>query len=801
MIKYILLICFLFLSSGYAKSQFLLVLDENNLHPIENVMVTDEIHNHFALTNQKGKADLSQFPQSVTLHLSHPAYEKTNIKWDGKQKEVTVQLKENLIKISEIVISSNRWQQKRTDVSSKIVSIPAKEVAMQNPQTAADLVGSSNEVFIQKSQLGGGSPMIRGFSTNRVLIAVDGIRMNNAIFRSGNLQNIISIDPYTVQETEILFGPGSVIYGSDAIGGVMSFSTLQPLFSDSNQVFINGKSGVRYSSASNENTLHFDVNVGWQKWAFISSFSYNKFGDLRMGSHGPDDYLRHDYVERINGADVVVTNQDPLIQKPTSYNQANLMQKIGFKPNEHWDVTYGFLYSTTSDYSRYDRLNRYKNGLPRSSEWYYGPQEWMMNNLIVNHQQPNLVYDELTLRLAQQHFEESRIDRDFNLTELRKRFEEVEAYSMNLDFHKKLFGTHQFFYGLEGVYNKVKSTGTDTDIATGTTVVGPSRYPQSDWSSYAAYVTYQWEINEKLKFNVGGRYNQYSLDADFDTTFYPFPFTTANVNQGAFTGSAGIIVKPTNSTWISASFSTGFRSPNADDLGKVFDSEPGSVVVPNLDLKAEYAKNYEISVTQVFSDVVKAEATFFYTQLEDAMVRRDFQLNGLDSIVYNGEMSRVQAIQNASYASIYGIQAGIDIKLPLGFGLNSKINYQHGEEEMDDGTKSALRHAAPLFGATHLTFSVQKLKLDLYAVYNGKISYSDLSAEEQGKAYLYATDSDGNPYAPSWYTLNLKAVYQYNPTFSVSAGVENITDQRYRPYSSGITAPGRNIILSVNANF
>src|SRR3989339_1847428 len=104
----------------------------------------------------------------------------------------------------------------------------------------------------------------------------------------------------------------------------------------------------------------------------------------------------------------------------------------------------------------------------------------MMNNLILNHQQPNLVYYELTLRLAQHHFEESRIDRDFNLTELRKRFEEVEAYSMNLDFHKKLFGTHQFFYGLEGVYNKVKSTGTDTDIATGTTVVGPSRYPQSD---------------------------------------------------------------------------------------------------------------------------------------------------------------------------------------------------------------------------------------------------------------------------------------------------------------------------------
>jgi hemoglobin/transferrin/lactoferrin receptor protein len=164
-------------------------------------------------------------------------------------------------------------------------------------------------------------------------------------------------------------------------------------------------------------------------------------------------------------------------------------------------------------------------------------------------------------------------------------------------------------------------------------------------------------------------------------------------------------------------------------------------------------------------------------------------------------MSKVQAMQNAAFATVYGIQAGLEVKLPAGFGLTSQFNYQKGEEELDDGTTSPLRHAAPWFGITHLTFSVSKLDIDLYSVYNGEISYSNLPEEEKGKDYIYAKDSDGNPYSPAWYTLNIKALFKVTNNFSVSAGVENLTDQRYRPYSSGLAGPGRNFILAVRAKF
>jgi hemoglobin/transferrin/lactoferrin receptor protein len=182
-------------------------------------------------------------------------------------------------------------------------------------------------------------------------------------------------------------------------------------------------------------------------------------------------------------------------------------------------------------------------------------------------------------------------------------------------------------------------------------------------------------------------------------------------------------------------------------------------------------------------------------------VRRNFALNGQDSIVYDGALSQVQAIQNAASAHVYGIQAGIELKLPAGLTLSSRFNLQKGQEELDDGSTAPLRHAGPWFGATHLIYRRDRLKADFYGVYNGEVSYEDLATEEQGKPHIYAIDAKGDPYSPGWYTLNLKVQYQLADLLMLSAGVENITDQRYRPYSSGIVAPGRNFIAAVKTSF
>lgn len=799
--KHALLIPFL-LWSTVTFSQVITIKDQDSNEPIEMVTLMASNGNYFVATNANGQADISDFKDVAKIEIRSLGY-KTILKSYAELQAAAFELylSGTNISLDAVVVSATRWNQESRDIPSKVVSISMKEAQLQNPQTAADLLTVSGKVFMQKSQQGGGSPMIRGFATNRLLYTVDGVRMNTAIFRSGNLQNVISLDPLATESTEIFFGAGSVIYGSDAIGGVMSFRTLTPQLSLNDKPNFNGKAVTRYSSANSEFTGHFDFGVGWKKFAMVSSASYTRYGDLKMGTYGPEEYLRPFYVQRQDSTDVVVTNDDPRVQKPSGYTQMNVMQKFRYTPNTKWDIQYGFHWSETSSYSRYDRHIRYKNGLPRYGEWSYGPQKWMMNALSITHKGNNAMYDQMSIRLAQQFFAESRISRDFNDDQRETRIENVYAYSGNLDFVKAIGSKNKLYYGLEVVWNDVLSIGIDENLSNGVRFEGPTRYPASNWSSYGVYLSDQYRVHEKVTLQAGLRYNHFLLNADFDTTFYPFPFTEAKLNSGALTGSSGLVYRPTKTWVLSTNFGTAFRSPNVDDIGKVFDSEPGAVVIPNPSLQAEYAYNVDVSIAKMFADVVKLDLTGYYTVLTNALVRRNFSLNGQDSIVYDGEMSQVQAVQNAAVANVYGLQAGIEVKLPLGFGFSSDFNWQVGTEELADGTTSPSRHAAPWFGVSRLTYRYKTLSTQLNAQYSGAVKHANMPEEEKGKGYIYATDDKGNPWSPGWYTINFKASYQFLHNFTVSAGVENLTDQRYRPYSSGIVAPGRNFILSIKATF
>ncbi len=800
--KRTLLALWLMGSAAAAFSQTVTIRDRATGEPLELVQLTSESPRASATTDIKGQADITAFEASERIVIGRIGYREEALSFaEIKARSYELSLAAVPFSLHEVVVSASRWRQESTDVPLKIVTVTPVEAELQNPQTAADLLGASGKVFIQKSQQAGGSPMIRGFATNRLLYSVDGVRMNTAIFRSGNIQNVISLDPYALESTEVFFGPGSIVYGSDAIGGVMSFQTLVPRFSLTGDPLISGEGTVRGSSANDEKTGHFHVNAGWKKWALVTSISAFDYGNLRQGSHGPEDYLKPFYVQRQDGVDTVITQDDKLLQVPSAYSQINLMQKVRFKPSEVWDLQYGFHYSETSAYGRYDRHSRLRGGLPRYGEWDYGPQKWMMNNLSVAHTGGTALYDALTVRLAQQSFEESRIDRDINDPERHVRVEEVEAYSVNVDLVKSLGRKHALFYGAEYVANDVTSTGVDEDIVAGTSAPGPSRYPQATWSSLAAYVSDQIRLSDRWLLQAGLRYNRYRLDAEFDTTFYPFPFTTANLDHGALTGSVGAVFRPSPSWVVSANVATAFRAPNVDDMGKVFDSEPGAVTVPNPDLKAENALSFDLGVAKVFGEAAKVDLTGYYTTLDNAMVRRDYTLNGEDYIWYDGVLSRVQAIQNAAVAHVFGLQAGIEVILPSGFGFSSDINIQDGEEELDDGSVSPSRHAPPWFGVSRLSYDAGRLSLQLYALYQGTFQHEDLAEEERSKDEIYAHDAEGNTYAPGWHTLNFKALYRLAGGWRVGAGVENLTDQRYRPYSSGVSGAGRNFYLTLGMDF
>lgn len=802
--KRFILWCLLLLFSQPGRAQVLRITDKYTTSPLAGVTLQREQPGAVAITDSAGEADITAFVGAREIRIRTLGYEVLLRSYEElAASDFRVELEPTNLELEEVVISATRWQQSRQNVAAQIASISPAAVALQNSPTAADLLGISGKVFIQKSQQGGGSPMIRGFSTNRLVYTVDGVRMNTAIFRSGNIQNVINLDPFAIAHTEVLFGPGSVIYGSDAIGGVMSFQTLKPGLSPTTKMLVSGKAVARYATANQERTGHLDLSIGRQKWALTSSFSTWSYDHLRQGSKGPEDYLKDYFVERQGTADVLVRQDDSRLQRPSAYNQINWMQKLRFAPNEHWDLQYGWHYSATSPYGRYDRHNRLKNGLPRYAEWDYGPQTWMMHSLGITHQSNRVCYDQFTLRLARQVFGESRISRDLNADWREVRQEQVGAYSANLDFAKASHPQNTLFYGLELVYNDVASDGYREAVLTGEQRDGPDRYPQATWRSLAAYVNDEWRLGQRLTLQGGLRYNQFEMELDFreNSDYYPLPFSQARIDNGALTGSLGVVYRPSDSLVIRANLGTGFRAPNVDDIGKVFDSEPGIVVVPNPDLAAEYAYNVDLGLTKIIAGGLRLEVTGFYTLLDHTLVRRAAQLGGQDSILYDGVMSEVQTLQNAAEAIVYGLQLGFEIKLAEGFRFSSDINFQRGTEELDDGSLSPARHAAPFFGLSRLTYQKDKLDLQLYTTYQGTRTHEQLAVTERGKTEIYALDTNGQTWAPAWYTLNFKLAYALTPRLRLTAGLENITDQRYRPYSSGISGSGRNGILALSVGF
>lgn len=793
-----LTITFLLLLLSFSSfTQNALVVDDASGKPIVDVFIYHENKEDVSYTNEKGIADISTFPKGLVF-FQHPSFHQQSIAFLGN--DLRVSLKEKIMSFNEVVISANKWEQEEESVSQQIMTVNRKTIQFDNPQTSADLLANSGQVFVQKSQLGGGSPMIRGFAANSVLLVVDGVRMNNAIFRSGNLQNVINIDPNALESSEVIFGPGSVIYGSDALGGVMDFHTIEPKWSSDNMTDLSANAMTRYSTAANERTGHIDVSVGQKKFTFFHSSSFTAFDDLRAGSKRSGGYEgefeREFYVQRINGQDQLVRNNDINVQKFSGYDLFNTISKAKYRLSPNTDISYGFYYSTTSDIPRYDNLTETlvsDTDSLAAAEWYYGPQKWQMHNLKLNFYESNMLFDQARVTLAYQKFEESRNDRNFGDDRLRTRTEMVDMYSVAVDFDKE-FRRSNLYYGVDFYHNDIESDAFRKNIETGEISETGSRYPDggSDYTSFAVYGSYVNKLTNQVTFNSGLRFNSISLTGKTtDAQAIASNTSEIDLQNSALNGSLGLAINLNETNKISYNVSTGFRSPNVDDVGKLFDVG-NSLVVPNPDLKPEYSLSYELAY-QRKSDRMLFKMVAFHSRLFDAIVDGAFTLNGSNTANIDGETLDVFAKVNTGDAEIYGGSLNFTAEVADNWALSKTISYTGGRDLTND---DPLRHTTPIFGKASITFQEKKIRSEFYIEYNSDRDRSEIpSAEIDRKPYLY-TDSG----SPGWYTLNLKSSYQISESVNVNAGVENILDKHYRPYSSGISAPGRNFIFAVRAS-
>lgn len=783
-------------------SQTITVRDKSSREPLQDVVIQDK-NNLQIKTDARGKANISSLLKGDSVFVYQFGYATKKV-YLAEGADVSIDLVAKSFDLDEIVLSANRKAESKIDVPFAMEIIKQKDIEFSNPANSGDMLQNTGQLFVQRSQAGGGSPSMRGFEANKVLLVIDGVRMNNAIYRGGHLQDVMTIDPNMLDRTEIVFGSSSTMYGSDALGGVMHFYTKNAQLSPDDKMLLKANAMVRYASATQEKTGHLDFNLGWKKFASLTNITFSDFGDIMSGSTKLNGYTntwdRNYYVKRFDNRDSMVKNDNNNLQVGSGYKQIDIMQRFQIKTGEHLSHNLNFQYSTSSFVPRYDRLaGDYSGGNLKFAENGYGPQNRLLAAYTLNYDGKTIVSDNIKVILAYQKIDQDRITRRFQNTNRKTQMEDVSVLSANIDIFKEIKEKHELRYGIEVTSNDVKSTANFKDINTNVETPADTRYADggSKMSTAAVYVSHSWEVNDHFIISDGLRFSNTSLTCNFkDTTFFKFPFTTAKQNNQALTGNLGFTWKSENDYKVSLLTSTGFRSPNVDDMSKVFESTGSTVIVPNPTLKPEYTYNFELNLSKVVQGRYKFDITGYYTNLTNALVVKDFKLNGSDSAMYNGTLSKVQATQNVDKAYIYGLNGGVQFDFNSNVSFKSVLNYTYGRYiDSKNDTVVPLDHIAPLFGQTSIIYKNKNIDGEFFVRYNGKKSSADYSPSGEDNAAYSADKAKG--YMPGWFTLNVRIGVNLTKNLRLNAACENITDNRYRVFASGINAPGRNIIISL----
>ncbi|HEY9169550.1 MAG TPA: TonB-dependent receptor [Lutibacter sp.] len=810
---YILL--FLFLLTLTAKSQQVKVLDHETNFPINNVTIYNENRDLVVYTNKFGIADLSAFKESDVVSFNHLSFHEFEIlKRELSLIDFVVYLYNRAEQLNEVVLSASKGKETRRRVAETITISSREEIRKLAPQTSADLLANLPGIKVQKTQMGGGSPVIRGMEANRVLLVVDGVRMNNAIYRTGHLQSSITVAPTVLERTEIIYGPSSVIYGSDALGGVINYFTKTPEINTENTFDTSIFS--RYSSANNEKAMHLDVEASFKKWASFTAISYSDFGDLNMGktrNHGFDDWGNiFQYSNNTNSFynPTGLENSNPNLQKNTGYDQLDLLQKFYVPLSKKVDITLNIQYSTSSNIPNFDNLAEVSKGKLRYAEAYYGPQNRFLASTSLHFNPDYPWLENGNLIVAFQQVEESRIERRMNSLDRFYRTENIDVYSVNGDFSVPLnkAKNRNLSYGFEFTHNEVSSEAIGKKLAVnGSEITGfasdfiiQSRYPDggSQYSSAALYTNYRQDISKKATLNTGIRFTTTFLEALWvDDTFITLPDMDIYSDNKAVSATVGYIYKPSDNWQINALISSGFRSPNIDDIGKIR-YKNGQVTVPNIYLKPEYVYNAEIGLLRYFNNkkfLVSANA--YYMLLHHYIARGAFEINGQNTLLYDGETATTMANINNDNAYIAGGTFGFQGTIFNHFKTKGSLTYTKGESY---DTKKPLSSIPPLFGNLELSYNQNKFLASLNFRFNATKKLSEYNLEE-GIDNIEQTPfvAETNSYygTPKWSTLNLNTNYQFSEKVSISFRIDNIFDIHYKEFASSISSPGRNYVGSL----
>ena len=814
------LLLFFLIFTNFCFSQKVFIIDADNGNKIVNATVFSKQNLKSVISNINGEVDLSSFSSNDSLVFGHISY-KNLITQKKSIKGSIVSLQPAAHALNEVVLSVARSKESKEKISKKVSVLSSDELMLNNPQTSADLLTYTSGIRVQKSQGGGGSPSIRGFEANRILLVIDGVRMNNAIYRSGHLQNSITISPYSLERTEIIYGPSSVGYGSDALGGVIHYFTKTPRLNNTEKWIINGLSS--YNTRLKNSVQNFDIEHSSKRWASYTNFSFSKFGDIIMGSnrnHGFESWGLDNHSlnpERFNESSI--SNNDPKVQKHTGYEQFDFLHKFNFKLTEFSNMVLNFQKSQSSKINRYDKLNEMNEEAYKFAEWYYGPQDRTLASVKIKSSRKNKLSDSRKILFAYQKIKESRHARKFNQLLRTNQLEKLDIFSLNIDLQKILSNNSSIAYGFEFAANNVYSDAYQQKFIVLSDMIlsetnkifeTPTRYPSAkgSYNTSAIYYEIRKDISQNSNINIGMRYTNTHLEAKWDDNeIIKAKLNDVTTTNSSLTTSIGFVYRPKNKWKLNANFSSGFRSPNIDDIGKIREQK-GILSVPNSSLKPEYAYNSEIGISN-FSDKTKSgfSLNVYYTHISKHIMRDFFEViddettSDSKTILFDNEEVITMANVNRGNGYIYGSTLDFRKTFTKNLYLKGNVSYTFGKNTK---LNQFIPSISPVFGRLTLNLSHVKSESEISYKFSGSKSPHKYSLggedglEETPVAYDLKYGFHG---MPSWGVLKISSSYVFSENLKTTLILDNLFDIHYREFASGISAPGRNLNIVLSYRF
>ena len=283
-IKLIILYIFLIFSFVFSQQQDfsikgVIVIYNSDNQPLSGVNVRLKNLDTYYITNNSGYFEFNDLnPGIYSILIQHIGFEtllidSIAITLDKNIFRDSLILKEKVYSSEEIVIYSSKIKQSISEISANINVISQAQIEKLNVKNSAEVLREETGISIQKTNHGGGSANLRGLSSNQVLILVDGIRLNNSIYRLDNHQYLTTVDNSMLNQIEVIKGPMSVLYGSDALGGTINLLTVQPTdLTIKNNIKYNLQ--TRYASADEEKTVRGSFALKYKKLVLSLGTTY-----------------------------------------------------------------------------------------------------------------------------------------------------------------------------------------------------------------------------------------------------------------------------------------------------------------------------------------------------------------------------------------------------------------------------------------------------------------------------------------------------------------------------------------------